>query len=105
MRISKKQSLFTVATAHLILYAESMGYDLTYGDAADVNKNDGHHKNSTHHVRLAVDFNLFIDGEWITDSTHEAWAVLHTYWETHLGGSPMILVDANHFSFEHNGVW
>jgi hypothetical protein len=90
----------------LILFADNLGYGFSYGDAADTNKNDGHMKNSNHHYRLAVDLNLILDrgkGEYIRESTHPAWGELHSYWENHLGGAPMIISDANHFSFEHNG--
>ena len=112
MRLSKKQALFSVAVANLILYADGLGYELTLADAYrdprlhgayGVKKGYGH-KKSNHKKRLAVDFNLYIDGEYITESEHEAWGVLHQYWETHLGGATMILGDAGHFSFEHKGI-
>ena len=61
------------------------------------------HPNSNHRKRLAVDFNLFIDGEYITNGDNVAWAVLHKEW-TRLGGSRMIKADPNHFSFKHAGV-
>lgn len=103
--MNRKQCKFSVAVANLILYADAQGYGFTLGDASDTNKNDGHMENSNHHVRLAIDLNLFVDGEYIRESIHPAWGELHSYWENHLGGAPMIISDANHFSFEHNGVY
>lgn len=95
-----KQREFTVALAKLVIYADSIGCGLTYGDAY---AKSGHHDRSTHYVRLAVDFNLFVEGQYITSSENHMWAKLHDYW-LELGGSAMIDNDANHFSFSHNGV-
>lgn len=108
MSLSKRQQKFTVAIAELILYADSLGYKLTFGDAyrdhrlhgaPNVKKGYGHPK-SKHKYRLAVDFNLFVDGVYIQDSTHAAWGVLHQYWETHCGGASAFLSDMNHFEYD-----
>ncbi len=103
MKLLEKQFKFTFAISHLIQFAFKNGYLLTHGDAFRDPRVKYGHRNSTHRMRLAQDFNLFIDGEYIQDSKNIAWVVLHKEW-THLGGSPMIKKDANHFSFEHNGV-
>lgn len=112
MTLSEKQQLFTIKLANLVLWAESHGYRLTYGEAyrtpeqAALNAKKGSGiSNSLHTQRLAVDFNLFINGKY-QDKT-EAYLPLGEYWES-LGGSwggrfksnP----DGNHFSLEHNGV-
>lgn len=103
MKLSTKQQEFTRCIGLLICFATKQGYGLTFGDAYATS---GHMANSNHYVRLAVDFNLFIDGEYITSSQHEAWGVLHEYWEGLSDmAAPMIISDANHFSFVHNGVW
>lgn len=106
MNLLEKQFRFTYALSFLVPFAFRKGYYLTYGDAyrdPEYNNSVGGHKYSTHQSRLAVDFNLFIDGEYITDSDHPAWVELHNEWER-LGGSKMIKKDANHFSFKHNGI-
>ena len=103
MRLSKKQQEFTKCIGLLIIYATKQGYAMTFGDA---NASSGHKENSNHYIRLAVDFNLFIEGEYIRTSQHPAWGDLHEYWEglsEHC--APMIISDANHFSFAHNGRW
>lgn len=112
MTLSEKQQLFTVMVANLVLWAESRGFRLTYGEAyrtpeqAALNAKKGSGiSNSLHTQRLAVDFNLFINGKYQDKS--EAYLPLGEYWEQ-LGGSwggrfksnP----DGNHFSLEHNGV-
>lgn len=112
MTLSEKQQLFTVMVANLIHWADERGYRLTFGEAyrtpeqAALNAKKGSGiTNSLHTQRLAVDFNLFVNGRYLTRT--EDYAPLGEYWET-LGGSwggrfksnP----DGNHFSLEHNGV-
>lgn len=103
MKLLEKQFKFTRAIGHLIKFAFNNGYFLTFGDAFRDSRCPYGHKKSLHRMRLAVDFNLFIDGEYITSSKHTAWVVLHAEWDR-LGGAKMIKKDANHFSFGHGGV-
>ena len=103
MTLSQKQQAFTRAIVDLISYGHSLGYGFTLGDAFRADTCTHGHKNSTHRVRLALDLNLFIDGVYITDGNHEAWYLLHDYWDL-IGGSQRISEDMNHFSFSHNGV-
>lgn len=111
MKLSEKQQLFTVMIANLIRFAEEKGYRLTFGEAyrtpeqAALNAKKGSGiANSLHTQRLAVDFNLFINGVYQTDSA--AYRPLGEYWES-IGGSwggRFSKPDGNHFSLEHNGV-
>ena len=80
----------------LIQYAYYMGYTLTYGDAL---AKSGHKIRSYHYKALAVDFNLFKDGEWLKDT--EDHAFLGEFWERL---DPMCtwggrFQDGNHYSF------
>lgn len=110
MSLSEKQMRFTRKLADLISFAYSMGYGLTFGDAyrdprlhGEIGEKKSYsHRNSAHKVRLAVDFNLFVNGEYKSGYCEE-YKILHDYWQV-LGGAPMIENDPNHFSFEHNGV-
>lgn len=112
MTLSEKQQLFTVLIAQLIAFAQDKGMRLTFGEAyrtpeqAKLNaKNGSGISNSLHTQRLAVDFNLFINGEYKTRT--EDYRVLGEFWES-LGGSWggrfKTNPDGNHFSLEHNGV-
>ncbi|EAB5655705.1 M15 family peptidase [Salmonella enterica subsp. enterica serovar Oranienburg] len=111
MTLSEKQSLFTVMIGQLILFADQHGLRLTFGEAyrtpeqAALNAKKGSGiKNSLHTQRLAVDFNLFINGQYKTDSRD--YLPLGEYWES-LGGAwggRFSKPDGNHFSLEHNGV-
>ncbi|EEW0756195.1 M15 family metallopeptidase, partial [Escherichia coli] len=109
--LSEKQQLFAVMIADLIHWAQEHGYRLTFGEAyrtpeqAALNAKSGKGiRNSLHTLRLAVDFNLFINGEYQADT--DAYRPLGEYWESIGGtwGGRFSRADGNHFSLEHNGV-
>lgn len=112
MTLSEKQQLFTVMIAQLIYWADERGYRLTFGEAyrtpeqATRNAKTGAGiANSLHTQRLAVDFNLFINGQYQTQT--EAYLPLGEFWESiggSWGGRFKSRPDGNHFSLEHNGV-
>ena len=85
--------------SRLIRFAYNMGYELTFGDAY---AKTGHMENSLHYKRLAVDFNLFKDGRYLTRT--EDHAPLGEYWEAIGGTWGGRFNDGNHYSLEHNGV-
>lgn len=107
--LGQKQRRFTRLVGLLIEYAYQEGYELTFGDAyrdprahgAVGEKKSYSSAGSLHKERLAVDFNLFKDGQYLTRS--EDYAPLGEYWES-LGGSwGGRFDDGNHFSLEHGG--
>ena len=110
MTLGDKQRAFTRMIADLIQYAYNSNFELTFGDAYRDPRLHGNFgdrvgysaSNSLHKLRLAIDLNLFVDGEYITDGNHKAWGLLHNYWKS-LGGSIGIKGDENHFSLEHKG--
>jgi len=96
--LRSKQSLFALLVALLIKRAYESGYEVTFGDAW---ARDGHRENSLHYIRLAIDLNLFRDGEYLDQS--DAHQYLGEYWES-LGGSwGGRWGDGNHYSMEHEG--
>lgn len=112
MTLGQKQRIFTWCIGQLISWAYANGYELTFGDAyrdprlAELNAKQGKGiKNSLHCERLAVDFNLFKDGKYLTDSEDyrplgDYWKSLHTLarW-----GGDFSRPDGNHFSFSYAG--
>lgn len=110
--LGQKQRRFTRMLADLIRFAYDNGYELTVGDAyrdprlhgeMGVKKGYGH-ASSNHKQRLAMDFNLFKDGKFLTST--EDHRLLGEYWES-IGGSwggRFSNPDGNHYSIEHNGV-
>lgn len=109
MMLSEKQFQFTKMTADLINWAYLNGYTLTYAEAyrsplqAKENAAKGIGiSNSLHTQRLAVDFNLFKDGVWLTRTEdHEQ---MGEYWESIGGTWGGRFHDGNHYSLEYNGV-
>lgn len=112
--LSKKQILFTKNVGKLILWSYENGYELTFGDAyrdprlAALNAAEGRGiTNSLHSMRLAVDFNLFIAGNYVVQS--ELYKPLGDYWKTldpenRWGGDFRPKPDGNHFSMMHGGI-
>lgn len=109
MTLGQKQRKFTRMIAQLIEYAYANGYELTFGDAyrdprlhGDVGvKKSYSSANSLHKSRLAVDFNLFKNGQYLT--TTEAHRPIGEYWESIGGAWGGRFNDGNHYSLEHQG--
>lgn len=94
MSLGDEQRKFTKKIALLILYAYERGYELTFGDAF---AKDGHIDGSFHYKRLAIDLNLFKDGNYLTKTSDHLF--LGEFWES-LGGSwGGRFNDGNHYSF------
>lgn len=88
MGLVREQAAFVRDVAKLILYAEEMGYELTFGETYRTAYQQREYlrtgksltMNSMHLKRLAVDFNLFIGG-------NISWEIydfepLGAYWES-----------------------
>lgn len=108
MTLGEAQRTFSFDVARLILEAYALGYEVTFGWAyrppefaeiyAAMKKGI---PNSLHELRLAVDLNLFRDGEYLTDS--ESYRPLGDHWkslrpENAWGGDFQTRPDGNHFS-------
>ena len=111
MTLGEKQRKFTRMVAELVLWAYEHGFELSWGEAyrtpeqAAWNVRNGSGiANSLHTKRLAVDLNLFIDGQYQPSSA--AYLPLGEKWESMGGvwGGRFLRADGNHFSLEHEGV-
>jgi len=90
-----RQSQFALMVAILIIFIYLKGYECTFGDAY---ARDGHKKDSFHYKRLAIDLNLFLDGEYLTKTEDHApigkfWKFLGGTWGGDWGN------DGNHYSW------
>jgi len=109
MTLGQKQRAFTQMIARLIDFAYAHGYELTFGDAyrdprvhgAVGEKKSYSSASSLHKERLAVDFNLFRDGKFLTRT--EDHRQLGEYWESIGGAWGGRFNDGNHYSLEHGG--
>lgn len=108
MSLNKEQFEFTKDVASLIVYANLLDIDLTFGHAyrdketqqrmVDTGKSKT--LNSNHLKRLAVDFNFFINGK-LTYDKHKL-AELGQFWESlneknRWGGNFKSFTDTPHF--------
>lgn len=109
----EKQVLFLPLVAKLIEYAYSHGYQLTAGELYRTPEqaalNAQHHTgiaNSLHTLRLAIDLQLFRDGNYLTQT--EDYAPLGQYWESLAPdctwGGRFQKPDADHFSITWGGI-
>lgn len=106
MTLGEKQRRFVPMIAKLINFAYENGYELTFGDAyrdPRVHGQVGEKKsysatNSNHKIRLAVDFNLFKDGKFLTST--EDHKPLGEYWESIGGSWGGRFNDGNHYEWK-----
>ena len=99
MTLGEKQREFTYMIGLLIQRAYDLGYELTFGDAY---AKDGHSNNSLHYSRLAVDFNLFRDGVYLTGTDDHK--ELGEFWEQIGGSWGGRFNDGNHYSLSWKGM-
>jgi hypothetical protein len=107
MTLREKQEQFTLKVSYLIRWAFDHGYTLSFGDAyrnpkfskEQLGQDKSYfHDWSFHCKRLAVDFNLFKNGEYLTKS--EDYKPLADYWKSIGGSAGIDWKDGNHFSLE-----
>lgn len=113
MGLRARQSEFALAAAELILHINSIQYfSCTLGDTyrdprvfGPFGEKKGYGRaNSCHKLRMAIDLNLFINGEYITDHRgHDQigpwWEQTYKSFDARWGGH---FNDPNHYSF---AVW
>jgi len=93
-----RQVSFTQILSRLLLYAETLGYQVTLGDAYAT---QGHIKNSRHYCRLAIDLNLFLSGVYLRETKDHL--KLGAFWES-LGGTwGGRWQDGNHYQLDYKG--
>ena len=111
--LREKQSRFVLMVGELISFASMNGYELTFGDAyrdprvfGRTSEDKGYgSKDSLHKERLAVDFNLFKNGKYLTKM--EDHRLLGRFWISLGGewGGSNGRGDANHYALGHDGRW
>ena len=108
LSVGERQRIFTLNISKLITFAYDNGFELTVGDAYRDERSHGPwgkqgsygRKHSLHKMRLAMDFNLFKDGKYMTQTDDHL--VLGAYWETlhelNIWGGRF--GDGNHYSMQ-----
>ena len=106
-----KQQQFSKMLSQFLIWLFANDYEVTFGEVKrtkeqaeeNASKNIGILK-SLHLISLAVDLNLFKNGQFLTDPND--YQLAGEYWES-IGGSwggRFKNVDADHFSLAYNGV-
>ena len=88
MKLSEKQGIFLLNVSKLIQWVDAQGWWATGGELLrtkeqlEIYFKQGKSKtmNSKHRSKLAIDLNLFIDGEYQTDN--ESYKPLAEYWKS-----------------------
>jgi len=99
--LREQQSKFVRAVGLLLVYAYSLGYEVTFGDTYPGKFN--HKEGSFHEKGLAIDLNLFRNGRYLVETEHHG--LLGAYWEQ-LGGTwggRFHPPDGNHYSWGEGG--
>lgn len=116
MTLGQKQRLFAWRVGKLIEWSYANGYELTFGETLRTQAEALHNAaqgdgiaHSLHLIRLAIDLNLFINGEYRSDL--EAYRPLGDFWKSLstpdalcVWGGDFHKPDGDHFSIEHEGV-
>lgn len=110
LTLRQKQSRFAVMVAALICQAQALGFEVTLGDAyrdprlfGAMGERKGYGESrSAHKLRLAIDLNLFRDGQYLQGT--ESHRALGEWWESQGGCWGGRFEDGNHYSLEHDGV-
>ena len=107
--LREQQWYFVCMVSELTMFAKYNGYTLSFGDAwstadtyqvqADGSMKRPHIVDSFHNKRLAIDFNLFKDGVYLTKT--EDHRPLGEFWKSIGGtwGGDFPKPDGNHYSF------
>ncbi len=97
MSLRTRQSQFAEQVPGLINKAIELGFEVTLGDAYRDPRAPYGSKSSKHRRRLAIDLNLFRDGDYVTKTEdHEP---LGEYWESIGGIWGGRFEDGNHYEW------
>ena len=102
MSLADKRRKFSEMLPLLIGYAHYLGYTVSIDFVKRCEDCEVGHPRSLHKSGLAVDLNLYLNGEYLTNTTDHT--PLGEFWEF-LGGSwGGRFDDGNHYSIPHGGM-
>lgn len=116
MTLLEKQKVFSRLLARLIDDLYRRGYEVTLGEVwrpsemAKIYASTGKGiPNSNHTIRLAADLNIFFDNVYL--DTKDELEIAGEIWKSYscdlfecCWGGDFKMIDAHHFSIEHNGI-
>lgn len=114
MTLRESRCAYSVCIAELVLFAVAQGYEVALDEGTErITKKDptsDHMPGSLHHIGLAQDLLLYLNGVYLTDS--KQYTFLGLFWKE-LGvnkglplcwGGDFARPDGNHFSLSWNGI-
>lgn len=99
--LRQKQSRFARMVVRLLLHAELLGYEYTFGETERHQDAEHGHPKSLHKIRLAIDIHIFRKGRYLRSTA--AHKPLGHFWEQMGGAWGGRFDDGNHYSLEHEG--
>ena len=112
MTLGQKQRQFALDVSILVQHIYASGYECTLGDAyrdsrvfGSMGEQMGYGRaKSAHKQRLAIDLNLFKDGQYLADT--ESHRSFGEYWKSIREGNVWggDFDDGNHYSARHAGI-
>lgn len=100
--LGEAQERFSVMVQHLLTQAHLLGYGVRIGHVMRCRDCQTGKVNSLHKKKLAIDLNLFLDGEWL-DKTEDH-RLLGEWWESIGGTWGGRFNDGNHYSLSYGGM-
>jgi hypothetical protein len=95
----KRQQQFAVMVGRLLNKAHELNFAVTLGDAYRDPRCPYGSENSKHKIRLAIDLNLFLDGNYLDDTSHHQ--QLGEWWESVGGIWGGRFNDGNHYEWPY----
>lgn len=110
MKLGEAQEKFARMLPGLIQKALDLGFEIRLGDLfrdprvfGKIGERKGYgHPRSCHKLKLAIDLNLFLDGEYQPGT--DAHLELGEWWESQGGAWGGRFNDGNHYSIEFDGM-
>jgi hypothetical protein len=96
MTLKEKRIRFTRMVAELVTWAHDHGLEIAFAP-----EHNRHMNRSLHYEGLAKDFDLYVNGEYQTQT--EAYEALGYHWESMGGAWGGRFRDGCHFSLAHGG--
>ena len=100
--LGKAQERFGYMVTLLLVYAHALGYRVRIDHAKRCNDCKTGHPRSLHKSKLAIDIDLVLDGELLTDSAQ--YSTVGEYWESLGGAWGGRFGDGRHFSHPWGGM-
>lgn len=102
MTLREKRVRLTFLASQLVQFAAMLGYEMAFDYCRRCEGCKVGHPRSLHYKGLAIDINLYKDGEYLMST--EDHRIFGEWWEANGGTWGGRFNDGNHYSIEHEGM-